>query len=234
MKYDDLTTLAIKHGTDKWGTHWYTQHYNHHFARFRPFKFNLLEIGVGGYDNPEAGGESLRTWEEYFPLANVIGLDYFDKAPHSKGRVFTIHGDQTDEECLQRLHKEFGPFDIIVDDGSHLSHHVIKSFEVLFPLLNDGGIYAIEDTQTSYWPHFGGDARDFNKKSTTLGRAKSLTDGLNFKEIPDPDYKSSYTDKHIIGMHFYHSLVLIDKGLNSEESTAVINNQPTHVTGGPS
>ena len=39
-----------------------------------------------------------------------------------------------------------GTFDIILDDRSHLNKDVIQSFETLFPLLNDNGIYIIEDT----------------------------------------------------------------------------------------
>jgi len=27
---------------------------------------NILEIGVGGYDNPNYGGNSLRMWKRYF------------------------------------------------------------------------------------------------------------------------------------------------------------------------
>ena len=57
---------------------------------------------------------------------------------------------------------EIGPLDIIIDDGSHLNEHVIRTFEILFPLLNEGGIYAVEDLQTSYWPDHGGSS--FNLK----------------------------------------------------------------------
>ena len=33
-----------------------------------------------------------------------------------------------------------------MDDGSHTNKDVIKSFELLFPLLNDNGLYIVEDT----------------------------------------------------------------------------------------
>ena len=51
--------------------------------------------------------------------------------------------------------------DIIIDDGSHLNRHVVKSFQVLFPLLADDGIYVAEDTQTAYWPGEGGSSDNF-------------------------------------------------------------------------
>ena len=40
----------------------------------------------------------------------------------------------------------FISFDIILDDGSHSNKDVINSFELLFPLLNDNGLYIVEDT----------------------------------------------------------------------------------------
>jgi len=61
-KTSDLTFLAEIYGTDKWGEHWYTPHYEFHFHKFRKKKINLLEIGVGGYDKPYSGGSSLRMW----------------------------------------------------------------------------------------------------------------------------------------------------------------------------
>ena len=57
-----LTDLAIQHQTDKWGSHSYTPHYEHHFNHLRDEPINLLEIGVGGYQDPQAGGNSLRMW----------------------------------------------------------------------------------------------------------------------------------------------------------------------------
>jgi hypothetical protein len=47
-------------------------------------------------------------------------------------------------------------FDIIIDDGSHVNEHVITTFEYLLPILNNEGLYVIEDTQTAYWPEYGG------------------------------------------------------------------------------
>jgi hypothetical protein len=35
----------------------------------------MLEIGVGGYDSPISGGESLRMWKTYFPFAKIFALD---------------------------------------------------------------------------------------------------------------------------------------------------------------
>ena len=63
----DLNKLAHIYKTDKWGEHSYTPHYKTHLKKYRLKKINLLEIGVGGYEDPQAGGFSLRMWKKYLP-----------------------------------------------------------------------------------------------------------------------------------------------------------------------
>lgn len=220
----DLVKLAQKHGVDKWGTHWYARHYDHHFARFRYQKINLLEIGVGGYRDLAAGGDSLRMWEEYFPLATIYGIDIYDKRQHQRGRIKIYQGSQNDRKFLNELAREAGHFDIIIDDGSHINTHVITSFVELFPFLASNGIFVIEDVQTSYWPSFGGDSKNLNNPATILGYFKNIIDSLNYEERIAPGYQANYLDKHIVGMHFYHNLIMIDKGLNNEGSNLVKDN----------
>ena len=54
--------------------------------------------------------------------------------------------DQSDREELQAYAGHIGgKFDIIIDDGSHASHHQQVSFATLFRHLADGGLYIIED-----------------------------------------------------------------------------------------
>ena len=60
---NDLNRLALLFHADKWGSHWYTQHYQRYFQPLRDKTLNLLEIGVGGYESPNEGGESLRMWK---------------------------------------------------------------------------------------------------------------------------------------------------------------------------
>jgi hypothetical protein len=55
----------------------------------------MLEIGVGGYDSPISGGESLRMWKTYFPLLKFC-IRYFDKSfLEEKGSKF-FKGSQVD------------------------------------------------------------------------------------------------------------------------------------------
>ncbi|MEE3921356.1 hypothetical protein V2I01_33365 [Micromonospora sp. BRA006-A] len=129
----DLDTLALRFGSDKWGDHWYTPHYQRHFAPYREDRIRLLEIGVGGYDAPDQGGESLRMWKHYFRRGLVHGLDIFDKSRIDEPRLRTHVGSQADPVFLAGLAARIGPLDVVIDDGSHLSADVISSFRTLFP-----------------------------------------------------------------------------------------------------
>jgi len=214
----DLSTWAWHFGTDKWGEHWYTPHYERHFAPLRRKRLTLLEIGVGGYDRSE-GGESLRMWEQWFPRARILGLDIEDKTELSRGRVTVYQGNQVDEGVLRRIIDEHGPLRVVIDDGSHNPAHVRQTFETLFPLLPDGALYAIEDTQTSYWPTWGG-SLDLADPSATIPWVKDLVDGLHYEEQLDPGRISSWTDEMVRAVHCYHNLVIIEKGDNREGSSA--------------
>jgi hypothetical protein len=211
-----LSRLARIYGTDKINYHNYIEHYQRHFAPLRKKKLKVLEIGVGGYDKPDAGGESLRMWKSYFQNSMIFGIDVYDKSNCDESRIKTFRGSQADPEFLRWIIDQIGVPDIIIDDGSHMNKHVLVSFENLFPALADNGIYVIEDLQTSYWHNFGGTSSDLNSKNTTMGNLKKLVDGLNYQDYVRPNYEPNYFDLHIVGMHFYHNMCFIQKGHNNE------------------
>lgn len=221
----NLNRLGKIYGTDKITEHSYTPHYMTHLKKYKYKRINILEIGVGGYSSPFAGGHSLRMWKKYFPFGRVFGLDIYDKSPLQENRLKIFKGSQVDNNILNEVNDKIGGIDIIIDDGSHINGHIIETFNHLFPKLKDGGIYIIEDTQTSYWEDFGGDSNDLNNPNTTMNFFKSLTDSLNNQEFIIPNYKQSYFDKKIVSMHFYHNLIFIYKGNNDEKSNVVVNNQ---------
>lgn len=136
-------------------------------------------------------------------------MDIFDKSKAQEKRVRIFQGSQINKSLLSSMLAEIGELEFIIDDGSHVNDHVIKTFEFLFPKLAKGGLYVVEDTQTSYWPEYGG------KKDNSF---KNKADCLNSQEFNVPDYKRSYFDETIISMHFYHNLIFIYKGLNNEPS----------------
>jgi hypothetical protein len=213
----NLRALAAVYGTDKWGVHRYAEHYEAHFAALRRRRIVLLEVGIGGYGVPESGGESLRMWRTYFPRGRIFGIDIQDKSYHDERRIKTFCGSQDDEAFLERVILEIGNPDIIIDDGSHMCAHIIKSFNVLFPKLSDGGYYVVEDTQTSYWPDFGGSDTDPDDPHTTVGFFKQLVHGVNHEERAG-SREASYYDKSIISVSFYHNMIFVKKGNNVEGS----------------
>jgi hypothetical protein len=111
----------------------------------------ILEIGV-------LNGAGLRLWRSYFshPDTVVVGIDILPGCAQFESIGEGIHvriGSQADPKFLHLVVKEFGPFDLIIDDGSHRSSHMIASFNSLFADgLNDSGIYFVEDLHANYWP----------------------------------------------------------------------------------
>jgi demethylmacrocin O-methyltransferase len=220
----NLNKLGEIYGTDKIGNHYYTPHYMTHLKKFKCKKIKLLEIGVGGYESPYYGGNSLRMWKKYFPFGRIFSIDIYDKSTIQERRIKIFKGSQTDKTFLDLITEEIGDIDIIIDDGSHINEHVIATFNILFPKLKEGGIYVVEDSQTSYWPDYGGDSENLNNPKTMMNYFKSLTDSLNNQEFINPNYKQTYFDKKIISMHFYHNLIFIYKGNNNEKSNMIHNN----------
>lgn len=211
----DLPKLARLHGTDKWGSHWYADIYEEHFEQIRTDPLHILEIGIGGYDDPDRGARSLRMWKDYFPRGIVYGLDIYDKTSLEEDRIHIYQGDQTDAEILRRIHRDAGRLDIVIDDGSHRWRDVIVTFETLFPLLSDRGVYVIEDLQTSYWEEYGDGAEGPEGARTSMDYLKTLVDGLNHTEFRCAGYEPSYFDRHVTSVHFYHNIAFIYKGSGS-------------------
>jgi hypothetical protein len=215
-----LRELAVAMGTDKEGAHGYAGPYERHLARFRHEPVTLLEIGIGHYLDPARGGESLRMWKAYFPAATIIGLDIEDKSHFAEERITIVVGDQADRVVLRDIATRHGPFDIVIDDGSHRSEHVIATFEALFPHVRDGGVYVVEDLQTSYWEKFGGSSKP-NTPGTSMTLLQRLTDGLNYAEFDIPNYVPSMTDVSVTSVTFYHNIAFIEKGPNVEPSNVL-------------
>lgn len=117
--------------------------------RHRPVR--MLELGVN------LGG-SLELWRKYFthPDSVIVGVDYNEKCARFEDpghNLFVRIGKQQDQEFLRSVVEEFGLFDIILDDGSHIPSYTLRSFQCLFVHgLNDGGVYLVEDLHSCYSP----------------------------------------------------------------------------------
>ncbi|GAA1295039.1 class I SAM-dependent methyltransferase [Saccharothrix xinjiangensis] len=214
----DLGALSSRYLTPKFGSlHWFTPHYDRHFRDYRGEQVKVLEIGIGGYHHPEWGGGSLRMWKHFFPRGQIYGLDVVDKSHVDELRIRTFQGDQSDAEFLVALAEEHGPFDIVIDDGSHINDHVRTSFQALFPHVRPGGLYVVEDMWTAYWPGFGGNPDPEQSSGTSLGLLKSVIDAIQHRERGDAATREpSYLDGNAVGLHVYHNVAFIEKGRNAE------------------
>lgn len=169
-----LDTIAKSIGTDKSSAiHNYCEKYEKWlpFNRFEPI--TLLEIGV-------LNGESLLTWREYYPNSTIIGIDIdptCKQYENADKKIFVEIGSQDDVAFLREVAEKWGPFDMILDDGSHINRHVIASFTHLIDHVKPEGVYVIEDCATSYWPEWEGGFRDPN---SSVEFCKRLVDDVNF------------------------------------------------------
>jgi len=206
----DLMNLARIYKTDKW-RHLYPPIYEQWFGHLRTKDVRLLEIGVGGYGRVWKGGESLRMWKKFFPHGKITGIDIFDKSIFQESRIRIYQGDQSDKQFLHDISRKEGPFDIVVDDGSHLQSHIITSFEALFPLMPAGGTYVIEDTQTSYWSNYEGSTHEMDTVTSAMNYFIQRIHAVNRKEWIKDELKNDLPDEGIASIAFYHNLIFIRK-----------------------
>ena len=207
----NLNKLAQIFNTDKFGKHYYTPIYMQVFKDLHKRKLKILEIGVGGYDNPKEGGASLKMWKEYFYKSQIFAIDIHDKSKLEEHRIKIFQGSQFDANFLNKVIEKTGICDIIIDDGSHINEHVVFSFKHLFPKLKNGGIYVIEDTQTAYWDEMGGDSKNINNPKTSMNFFKSIIDAVNNEEFAASIFEEKEYLDSIKAMHFYHNLIFIFK-----------------------
>jgi len=184
--------------------------YDRIFKRFlekgEPIK--MLEIGV-------KNGGSLEIWKKYLPQGSAVhGVDIDEKCKELKfsDGIFFHLGNATDKNFID---KTFGDtkFDVILDDGSHISKDVINTFKYLFPKIKNGGCYIVEDMHTSYWIKLGGgmynrkSSMEYFKKLIDYGINKDYIDYSLFDKIKDKLFKRNRKNiTHIIKFNFFDKI----------------------------
>jgi glycosyltransferase involved in cell wall biosynthesis len=159
--------------SDKWDH--YLSVYEDAFGRLRQEPVSLLEIGV-------QNGGSLEIWAAYFRHARMIlGVDVDPNCGllrFEDQRISVVVGDAKTIETGDAIRALASSFDVIIDDGSHISSDIIANFLRLVPLLADDGIYLIEDMHASYWKELGG---ELFAPYSAAAFFKTLTDVLNYE-----------------------------------------------------
>ena len=129
--------LWCSFGSDKTTVHDYSKMYDTELSKFRDSACSLLEIGV-------FSGCSLAGWRRFLGAeAKILGLDITTDSVIFKGEEILVC-DATNPEAVAALDCR-GNWDIVIDDGSHLIDDQVKTFDLLWPKLNSGGVYVIED-----------------------------------------------------------------------------------------
>jgi hypothetical protein len=177
-----LNFLFNKYCSDK-GTYWLSKHnygvtYDTVLRSVRWRVRNLVELGVG-----DETAASLNAWREYFPRAHywIVDVDVqrfadkkqfawairqkrrhgcFDDANMwSAPRVHPLFGvDSSNRTMLRSLPLPSGGVDVIIDDASHALAHQLVALEALWPRLQDGGFYIVEDLTIGALPWMKGEA----------------------------------------------------------------------------
>ena len=185
----------------KW-THYFPV-YEKHFKPLTDKPIKILEIGI-------LNGGSLQMWRKYFhPDSVIVGIDINpDCKVHEEDGVHVRIGDQSDPEFLQSLIDEFGKFDLVIDDGSHQVSHVNKTFQFLYPKIQNTGIYLIEDTHAAYWSSHGG---SMDNPETINNVSKSMVDKIN-AEHTHGQMKPDFFTYETKCMSVYDSIVVFERG----------------------
>jgi hypothetical protein len=153
-----IKALLDAQGTDK--GRWYGGLYGVLLSPIRESIRCVVEIGIGtiipeapssmanvGADNYRPGA-SLRAWRDYFPNADVHGVDVApDTQIDSEPRITTHLCDSSNPDEVATVLKAMAPLipDLIIDDGLHTPSAQIATFRNFFPVLRAGGLYVLED-----------------------------------------------------------------------------------------
>jgi hypothetical protein len=184
---------------DKW--HHYLDIYDRHFSQFKERPIFFLEIGV-------CDGGSLDMWRRYFgDQAVIVGIDIDEQCAKRVDAPNVVRiGSQDDLKFLQGIISEFGNPDVVLDDGSHLGAHQRASFDALFDVVKNDGLYVIEDLHTSYWTGWEG---GFRRRNTGIEFVKQMIDDVHGWYHKRP--KGVVSGDMVGGVHLYDSIVVIEK-----------------------
>ena len=185
----------------KW--HHYIPLYERYFGRFRGTGVRFLEIGV-------SQGGSLRMWRDYFGVDAVIyGVDVDRSCGRFNGQSGQVRiGSQADPAFLNAVVDEMGGVDVVLDDGSHQMRHLRQSLSVLFPRLERGGLYLIEDLHTAYWEAFEGGYREPANFFNAVGEI--IEDMHRWYHPHDLTWPG--VGDAVSGVHIHDSITVLEKG----------------------
>ena len=170
---EPFISYKSKDGSLFYKQHGHIEFYERLLEPYRNKAVVLVEIGIGK-------GGCLKMWKEYLGhLCKVYGLDKEDRLLYEDDGIKCFKIDQSIREEVRTIPSLIPSIDIFIDDGSHVNLDQIQTFEEVFHHLNPGGLYVVEDTQTSYRENYGG---KYLKPTTFIEYCKSLIDSFYYTE----------------------------------------------------
>ena len=120
--------------------HGYAKIYEEVFNVFKEKNINILELG-SFYGNAAAA------LFFYFDKANIFSGDINpDMFKYKSNRIKNFYIDSSSKNSLENdLISKKNNFDIIIEDASHMLKDQIISLFMLFPLINSGGYFIVEE-----------------------------------------------------------------------------------------
>jgi len=178
--------------------------YERHFRRFVEHEITMLEIGTG------EGGSAIM-WKYYFGhKAKIVTID-IKQSSLKERQIYARTGSQADTKFLQTILDEFGPPDIVLDDGSHMMEQINSTFDFIFPRMSPKGTYLVEDLDGAYWSERGGGLRT---PASFVERAKNLVDGMNASYLKGDDI-GKVEPESLSSVSFYPMIVVLEKATYS-------------------
>ncbi len=139
--YKKLEKIGMYEMSDKFRDHNYLDKYEFFLHPWCDKEFNFLELGI-------FRGGSAMMWEKYFSKAMIYCVDINPQCSQFETkRIKPIIMDLGIESEVKKL-RDIKP-EIILDDASHFWNHQILALFTLFDILPSGGVYIVEDLETS-------------------------------------------------------------------------------------
>ena len=139
-KYINQYTHPSKRDNIRIAAHGYSKFYEKVFLEFKDKKINVLEIG-SFYGNASAA------MFFYFRNANIFGADINpDMFNYTSKRMTSFFVNSSSASSIQKniIDKKI-EYKIIIEDASHMLKDQIISLFYLFPILESGGYFIVEE-----------------------------------------------------------------------------------------
>ena len=180
-KYINQYTHPSKRDNIRIAAHGYSKFYEKVFLEFKDKKINVLEIG-SFYGNASAA------MFFYFRNANIFGADINpDMFNYNSKRMTSFFVNSSSTSSIQKniIDKKI-KYKIIIEDASHMLKDQIISLFYLFPILESGGYFIVEEL-------------DFPEKREDMRIGQEFPDLKSILKniLKKQDFNSKYIDQNL-------------------------------------